>query len=294
MKNKKYFLAISAIAMLAVSCSDDVVSNIPQKGEKALVTFSCDSEGSEQTRGNFADLSGQSAGFKWEMGDKVGIFTSGSNNLEEITVTEVSSSVNKAVLRGNITVGDHYLGVYPKSAIVAKGDADDKVKVTIPAEQIVPITSTENNQFVDPKAFIQVGYTSSNAFQMMTPCSFLKFKTGAKNNIEWVKVSAYDGDDNPYAIVGDYTVTKSTSSSIALSTELSTQNVVTCRYKGGCFPANCSFGIAIRPGSYAKIVLEASDGTHKTATSMYDSGLTTHPSTSLVFERAYYYPMGEL
>jgi len=292
MKQINTILALSAAALIIASCSDSTNEVVPQKGEKALVTFGAETESTATTRANFADLKGTSAAFKWEDNDLVGIMAAGSSTVEQLTAGNCDG--NKATLSGTITVGDYYLGVYPKSAIKSKGDADNKVTVTIPAIQNVPVTSEANPQYVDPSAFIQVGYTHTNFFQMMTPCSFLRFNTGTKDNITWVKVTAYGENDAAYAIVGDVTVEKSVSSTISLSNEPGTQNEVTCKYNNGAaFPAGCTFGIAIRPGSYKKIVLTASDGTSKTATQLTDPKDPTF-KTELTFERAFYYPMGNL
>lgn len=292
---KKFFDIIfcTAVIFFASSCSNDLENNLPQKGEKSLLTFSTDTESPLITRGNFKNLSGDSAPFKWEMNDKIGIFSENSDNLEELSVISVnSSSNNTATLQGIITVGDGYLGIYPKSAVRSKEDVN-VVIVEIPDEQIVPVTSSENEQYIDPSALIQIGYTHTRSFTMMTPCSFLKFKTGLKDNIEWVKVTAYDANNNPYGIVGDVTVTKSESSSISLGNNPSSSNSVICKYAGGNFPQQCSFTIAIRPGQYHKLVLEASDGTRKTATSMM-ANEELNITDNLVFERAYFYPMGEI
>lgn len=291
---KKFFniIAFSAITLVVASCSSATDENTPQNGDKAYVKFSAGTESTVMSRANFKDLSGQSAAFKWELNDLVGIYSENGSTLETLTATEVAD--NEAVLEGNITVGTGYIGVYPKSAVVGKVSTKC-VTVNIPANQTIPTTSTDSPKYVDPAAFIQVGFTTSNTFTMATPCAFLKFNTGTNDDITWVKVTAYDSAGNAYGIVGDVDVTKSETSSISLSTGSSSANTVTCTYQGGgAFPTGCGFGIAIRPGNYAKIVVETSDGIKKTATQMASSSLSTAEKTSLNFQRAYYYPMGEL
>lgn len=292
MEKKLTIFALSAISLLVSSCSNkEIDNNLPQKGQKALVTFSAKTESSQTTRANFKDIDGNSAAFRWELNDLVGIYASASNSLETLSAIEVYN--NKATLQGNITVGDAYIGVYPKS--VVKNKINEKsVTINIPATQTIPTTSSTNPKYIDPNALIQVGFTTSNVFEMATPCAYLKFHTGEKSNITWVKIVAYDENNQPYGIAGEVTVTKSETSSITLGTGSTSSNEVTCKYEGGSFPAGCEFAIAIRPGNYKKIVLTASDGTVKEATSMKPEGLSSADPSPLNLQRAYYYPMGNI
>ncbi len=282
-------LALSLAVYVYSSCTEEVTNELPDDG---IFSFSAVVEES-LTRANFNDLSGQSCAFKWELGDIVGIYPAGSSEKKEVIATEVAN--NAATLTGtNIPSSTHYLGVYPSSACVSIGSSSNVVKVNIPNEQVVPLSSAEKKQYVASNAFIQVGYTAGNEFTMMTPCSFLKFNTGNNSNIEWVKIQAFNSSNQPYGIVGDITVTKSATSSIELSQEGSSANEVICKYAGGKFPTDCDFAIAIRPGSYAKIVLTTNTGIEKTATTMKNPDLSTANPSPLSFARAYYYSMGTL
>ncbi len=287
MKKLISIAACFAVAFLSVSCSsDETDSNQPTKGEIAYMKFSAQGEESRLSRANFKDLQG-SCTFLWEEGDKLGVYTSGSNILEELTATIVSN--NKAALEGAITVGDSYIVVYPKSAVKDKGSNNNSVWITLPAEQTIPESSTLDTKYIDPNAVVQVGYTTTKAIQMLTPCSYLKFNTGSHNDIKWVKVTAYNTDDSAYGIVGDYTVTMTESNSIELGTAPSSANSVTCKYAGGTFPANSSFAIAIRPGEYGKLVVTTDTGITHTATSMEST--LTHDTNTMTLARANYYSM---